>query len=101
MYLDMLHVDTLFLKYVSERIMTGGPENFMGSFKAARRNHLHHDDRLRTGISGCRYNVGGAILWSVLFVGAGFFFGNLPFVQVRLGHVTSMAFVITGITEKF
>jgi len=27
------------------------------------------------------YNVGGAILWTVLFVGAGFFFGNLPFVQ--------------------
>ena len=30
----------------------------------------------------CRYNVGGAVLWSVLFVGAGYFFGNLPFVQV-------------------
>ena len=27
------------------------------------------------------YNVGGAVLWSVLFTGAGFFFGNLPFVQ--------------------
>ncbi|MEW5308258.1 MAG: hypothetical protein WDW38_000231 [Sanguina aurantia] len=27
------------------------------------------------------YNVGGAVLWSVLFVGGGFFFGNLPFVQ--------------------
>jgi membrane-associated protein len=29
------------------------------------------------------YNVVGAVVWSVLFVGAGFFFGNLPFVQVR------------------
>lgn len=29
------------------------------------------------------YNVLGAVIWSVLFVGAGFFFGNLPFVQVR------------------
>ncbi|KAG2495847.1 hypothetical protein HYH03_006086 [Edaphochlamys debaryana] len=27
------------------------------------------------------YNVGGALLWTVLFVGAGFFFGNLPFVR--------------------
>lgn len=24
------------------------------------------------------YNVGGALLWTVLFLGAGFFFGNLP-----------------------
>ena len=27
------------------------------------------------------YNVGGALLWTLLFVGAGYFFGNLPFVQ--------------------
>ena len=27
------------------------------------------------------YNVAGALLWTVLFVGAGFFFGNLPVVQ--------------------
>lgn len=27
------------------------------------------------------YNVGGALLWTALFVGAGYFFGNLPFVQ--------------------
>ena len=27
------------------------------------------------------YNVGGAVLWTVLFVGAGFFFGNLDFVR--------------------
>jgi len=27
------------------------------------------------------YNVLGALIWAVLFVGAGFFFGNLPFVQ--------------------
>lgn len=25
--------------------------------------------------------MGGALLWTVLFVGAGFFFGNLEFVQ--------------------
>mmetsp|Transcript_39757 Transcript_39757/g.88369 ORF Transcript_39757/g.88369 Transcript_39757/m.88369 type:complete len:341 (+) Transcript_39757:27-1049(+) len=27
------------------------------------------------------YNVVGAIVWAVLFVGGGYFFGNLPFVQ--------------------
>ncbi len=27
------------------------------------------------------YNVLGALVWTVLFVGAGFFFGNLPVVQ--------------------
>ncbi|GFR45275.1 hypothetical protein Agub_g6382, partial [Astrephomene gubernaculifera] len=27
------------------------------------------------------YNVAGALLWTFLFVGAGFFFGNLPFVR--------------------
>lgn len=27
------------------------------------------------------YNVLGALVWTVLFVGAGFFFGNLPIVQ--------------------
>ena len=27
------------------------------------------------------YNVVGAVVWTVGFVGAGFFFGNLPFVQ--------------------
>ncbi|KAF8071019.1 dedA [Scenedesmus sp. PABB004] len=27
------------------------------------------------------YNVGGAVLWTALFVGAGFFFGNMPVVQ--------------------
>ncbi|HEY5741455.1 MAG TPA: DedA family protein [Terrimicrobiaceae bacterium] len=30
------------------------------------------------------YNVSGAFLWVGLFVGAGFFFGNLPFVQDNL-----------------
>lgn len=27
------------------------------------------------------YNIGGAVLWSVLFTGAGLLFGNLPFVH--------------------
>jgi membrane-associated protein len=29
------------------------------------------------------YNVGGGILWVVLFVGAGYFFGNIPAVKER------------------
>ena len=27
------------------------------------------------------YNIGGAFLWILLLVGAGFFFGNIPIVQ--------------------
>ncbi len=27
------------------------------------------------------YNVGGALLWTIMFVGAGFFLGNLPAVK--------------------
>ena len=27
------------------------------------------------------YNVGGALLWVIMFVGAGFFLGNLPAVK--------------------
>lgn len=27
------------------------------------------------------YNVGGAALWTALFTGAGYLFGNLPFVK--------------------
>lgn len=37
------------------------------------------------------YNISGAILWVGLFVGAGYFFGNLPFVR------ENMKIVILGI----
>ena len=30
------------------------------------------------------YNVVGGVLWVVICVGAGYFFGNLPFVQEEL-----------------
>ncbi len=33
------------------------------------------------------YNVAGAVLWVVLFVGGGFCFGNLPFVQASVEAV--------------
>ena len=45
---------------------------------------LHHEVASQCNLSlRCRFNVAGAVLWTVLFVGAGFFFGNLPFVQAR------------------
>jgi len=33
------------------------------------------------------FNVGGALLWTFLFCGAGFFFGNLPFVEKNFSLV--------------
>ncbi len=41
------------------------------------------------------YNVGGAVLWSVLFVGAGFLLGNLPAVKHNFSIVV---FAIVGIS---
>lgn len=34
------------------------------------------------------FNVGGAVAWVVLFVGGGFFFGNIPLVKDNFGIVT-------------
>ena len=42
------------------------------------------------------YNVLGAIVWSVMFVGAGFFFGNLPFVQKNFTLVV-LAIVVVSV----
>ncbi len=43
------------------------------------RSHLVHPTCCTRSFA--LYNVAGALLWTVLFVGAGFFFGNLPVVQ--------------------
>lgn len=42
------------------------------------------------------YNVGGAILWTVLFCGAGYYFGNLPFVEKNFSIVV-LAIVVVSI----
>jgi len=35
----------------------------------------------------CLYNITGAVLWVVLFIGGGYLFGNLPFVQDNMKAV--------------
>ena len=34
------------------------------------------------------YNIIGAITWVTLFIGAGYFFGNMSFVKNNFSHVT-------------
>ncbi len=41
------------------------------------------------------YNVGGAVLWVVLFLYAGYFFGNLPFVKENFGLVAIAIIVVS------
>jgi membrane-associated protein len=41
------------------------------------------------------YNVAGALIWTFLFVGAGFFFGNLPFVRKNFTLVVLAIVVIS------
>ncbi|GMH33723.1 hypothetical protein BSKO_01557 [Bryopsis sp. KO-2023] len=42
------------------------------------------------------YNVVGAIVWTLLFCGAGFFFGNLPFVEKNFSAVV-LAIVVVSV----
>ena len=42
------------------------------------------------------YNVAGAILWVGLFVGAGYFFGNLPFVRENI-KVVILGIIIVSV----
>lgn len=42
------------------------------------------------------YNVGGAILWTTIFIWAGYFFGNLPFVQKNF-ELVALAIIILSV----
>lgn len=42
------------------------------------------------------FNIGGAVLWTTLFTGAGYFFGNLPFVKENFTLVI-LAIVLTSV----
>ena len=41
------------------------------------------------------YNVFGAVIWVSLFLGAGFFFGNLPFVKSNMKIIILMIIIIS------
>jgi len=42
------------------------------------------------------YNVTGAILWVGLFIGAGYLFGNMPFVQKNI-KVVILGIIIVSV----
>lgn len=42
------------------------------------------------------YNVIGAVAWVTLFSGAGYFFGNIPFVKNNFGHV-AMGIILVSV----
>lgn len=42
------------------------------------------------------YNVGGGILWTVLFVGAGYLFGNVPFVKENF-EIVALGIVLVSV----
>jgi membrane protein DedA with SNARE-associated domain len=46
------------------------------------------------------YNIGGALLWTFLFVGAGFFFGNIPAVQHNFTLVV-LAIVLVSVIHRY
>ena len=47
-----------------------------------------------------RYNVIGAVIWVTLFVGGGYFFGNIPFIKKNFSLVT-LSIVILSVMPIF
>lgn len=47
------------------------------------------------------YNVIGALIWVVGLVGAGYFFGNLPWVQANLSKIIWAMIIIPGLIAIF
>lgn len=46
------------------------------------------------------YNIGGAFLWILLLVGAGFFFGNIPIVQHNFSLAILGIIIISVISPR-
>lgn len=47
------------------------------------------------------YNVGGAVLWVLLFVGGGYLFGNIPLIRNNFGIVTILIIVVSVLPAVF
>lgn len=47
------------------------------------------------------YNISGALLWVVGLVTAGYFFGNLPWVQTNLSKIIWAMIIIPGLVAMF
>ncbi|HEX5805411.1 MAG TPA: DedA family protein [Macromonas sp.] len=47
------------------------------------------------------YNVGGALLWVVGLTGAGYLFGNLPWVQANLSKIIWALILVPGLIALF
>lgn len=47
------------------------------------------------------YNVGGAFLWVVSLTGAGYLFGNLPWVQANLSKIIWALILVPGLLALF
>ena len=45
----------------------------------------------------CHYNVSGACTWVFLFLGGGYFFGNIPFIKQNFSYVT-MGIILFSLT---